>query len=186
LLTSCNSPAQKPRQQVRFDDFLAPPSATQRIPSIRAPSSSITRVQTVRSAALGSLLPVAALEGLAQPLILADGLRATPTRPQPRSSEVDVHRLYICDKVCSHRISHYNGTGTSSGGHELAQVISTMNRVDGTMEVSEKRRDVCWKCTTRDGVRIATGLLLCCFSSKDGRRRGRSHPAQREESHLNI
>lgn len=42
-----------------------------------------------------------------------------------------------------------------------------MDPVDGTIEIGEKSKDNCWRCTLKDGVKIASSLLVCCASKEE-------------------
>ena len=157
---STKAETSKAIRHVRFKDFPASPSdEPHNATSIALPA--VAHVRTFRSPALGSLLPVAASEGIARPITLTDGLVARPPHsPPPLSPQrLTVARLYTCDVVCPHRAARYD------------ESCARGDATDGVVEVSERTRDVCWRCSTRHALKLASGLLACCGCG-GGERRG--------------
>jgi hypothetical protein len=53
----------------------------------------------------------------------------------------------------------------------LAQQMAQMDPVDGTIDVSTTKNDLCWKCAARNGLSLVSGLVICCGRCESRRER---------------
>lgn len=123
---------------------------------------------TFRSAALESLLPLAAAEGIIIPFTLTPHhntqARASgnPTTPFETShSELSV--LYHRGDVCRHRAAAYVAKGIEPQD-TLLQMLEQV-RLDGAVEIRE-RKDWCWRCRVEKKLDRVTGAAMpksCCL-----------------------
>jgi hypothetical protein len=149
-------------RRVRFEDFPLPLASTHPKNGLALPSTA--HVQQFRSAALGSLLPIAASQGIAQPLDLDRAGRSSHRSPPP----LIVKRLYTQGEVCRHRTKESDAKVASKDRDVLTTAMAATDPVDGAVEISEKK-DVCWRCAVRSGFHVTTDLLLHCACAKTER-----------------
>lgn len=130
--------------------------------------TSTRSTHTFRSAALESLLPIAAAEGIIVPCTLTPHtttqVRAAsnPTTPF-ETSHAELSVLYHRGDVCRHRASAYAAAGIEPQD-TLLQMLEAVS-VDGAVEIRE-RKDLCWRCRAEKQWKQCTGLAMskgCCF-----------------------
>lgn len=164
-------------RRVRFEDFPLPPSSRPSLETIALPSDA--RVQTIRSAALSSLLPIAASQGIARPVTVAQVTRPRARPRQPSPEPLSVTRLYTNGQICRHRLKQTTGATRKKENDAFAKALTTIDPVDGAVEVSEMK-DVCWRCAARDEIHCLAGLLYHCIcgekQSKNAHLDGESEP----------
>ncbi|TLD21706.1 hypothetical protein E2P81_ATG08294 [Venturia nashicola] len=129
-------------------------------------------IHTFRSAALESLLPIAAAQGIIIPYTLtprhnnqARSSSNRTTRFETSHSELSV--LYHRGDVCRHRAAAYMAKGIEPQD-TLLEMLEQV-RVDGAVEIRE-RKDWCWRCRVEkrlDGIAGAAVPRSCCFSGAD-------------------
>jgi hypothetical protein len=151
----------KPAQLVRFEDFPTPLTihSTSTVP-LPLPLPQRAHVQSIRSAALDSLLPVAASQGIARPIVLSDNRRTSVRPPSVQPPDVRSHRPGA--DVCCHRAKRYTAPHTIQEHKVLAQQIAQMHPVDGAIDLQVAPTDLCWKCAAKNGWSLVEHLVLCC------------------------
>ncbi|QDS74954.1 hypothetical protein FKW77_004688 [Venturia effusa] len=136
--------------------------------------SGIPSAHTFRSAALESLLPIAAAEGIIIPYTLTPQCKPqvqnkttnTPaTHFETSHSELSV--LYHRGDVCRHRAAAYVAKGVKPQD-TLLQMLEQVS-VDGAVEIRE-RKDWCWRCRAEKRLGFVAGVAVparCCFVAND-------------------
>ncbi|KAE9962419.1 hypothetical protein EG328_000497 [Venturia inaequalis] len=127
---------------------------------------------TFRSAALESLLPIAAAEGIIIPYTLTPHHATqarTPSNPTTRleTSHSEVSVLFHRGNVCRHRAAAYLDKGIEP--RDTLLQIPEQARFDGAVEIRE-RRDWCWRCRVERRMDRVAGAAMpksCCFSGAD-------------------
>lgn len=149
-------------RRVRFEDFPLPPALLHPNSGVKLPNTA--HVEHFRSAALGTLLPIAASQGIARPVDLDERVGSAQRSPAP----LIVTRLYTQGEVCRHRARELGAGATGKDHNVLATAMAAMDPVDGAVEISEKS-DMCWRCAVRSGIHVVADLLLHCACAKKGR-----------------
>ena len=158
-----NSPAPAPLHwakrspTVRFEDF--PQPSTSRV--VTTSSNRNKPVQSFRSAALETLLPVAASEGIVRQVCLVSRRSPTPvaSHSQLKSSNLEICRLYHGGNICAHKAARYTASANPYTEEDFQQQLERAS-VDGAVEIRE-RNGSCWKCRFRRSFRPMVRLLCC-------------------------
>jgi hypothetical protein len=127
---------------------------------------------TFRSAALESLLPIAAAEGIVIPYTLTPRRNTqvrTPSNPTTHfeTSHSELSVLYHRGDICQHRAAAYAARGVELQD-TLFQMLESV-KVDGAVEIKEKK-DWCWRCQVQKKWSSFSGVVMpksCCFSGVD-------------------